>query len=508
MRFGLFVRFGIVSLVLFFGGAQARANHYPKDVLPKIIREDAPPSRALFNSAIRPRFPRVLRVFAQSEVKVLVQQGPLKNRINLTIVGDGYTDVEKEKFFADANRTVQELFGATTFKSYLSLFNVFAVFVASHESGITDLVHKDTALGLYRDPPGSKRAIMPGNPRAIDAAIGLAPATDFPILLANDDFYGGLGGAYAITTRSLESGAMVLRHELGHNFGAVGEEYDAGYVYTGANNSPSHHVSWPQWLSGPVQGNEAQFLNGAYLWAKMGPEPIHVDFNFPNPSGQGPFHFSTIISGVGWATPDDVRILLDGNRVDYRGVFTKDRSFFSLNLNQTLAPGNHRLDFQENIPGDHVLAFAELFALAANYDPTPNHIDAYATFYDNGREAGYRPTHDSCLMRDMRSKEFCAIDKENMWSRFLNRISLIDQIAISPTKDVELKTPNLAGLETAWFRLNSNGSATELPELRNLHQWHAAQAPLGRYKVMVRFRTSEVRVYTKRFDAEASFELR
>ena len=49
--------------------------------------------------------------------------------------------------------------------------------------------------------------------------------------------WGGLGGRYAITTRSLTSGSMVLRHELGHNFSNVGEEYDGGQVYSGANFS-------------------------------------------------------------------------------------------------------------------------------------------------------------------------------------------------------------------------------------------------------------------------------
>jgi len=63
-----------------------------------------------------------------SDVRVLVNQGPKENRINLTILGDGYTIGEREKFFEDCARTVHGLFETPTFKSYLPLFNVYAVF--------------------------------------------------------------------------------------------------------------------------------------------------------------------------------------------------------------------------------------------------------------------------------------------------------------------------------------------------------------------------------------------
>jgi hypothetical protein len=123
-------------------------------------------------------------------------------------------------------------------------FNVYAVFVPSKVSGIGDGSPKDTAFRLYRDPAGSKRGIMPGNESALVRAMNMAPATDYPIVLANDDYYGGLGGRWAISTRSRATGLMVLRHELGHNFGEVGEEYDNGYVYRGANASRSIRVPW------------------------------------------------------------------------------------------------------------------------------------------------------------------------------------------------------------------------------------------------------------------------
>ena len=146
------------------------------------------------------------------EVRSFVTDGPISNRIHLTILGDGYTQNEKEKFFADAKRITENLFTESTFDSYLPLFQVHAVFVASNESGLGDGSPKDTAFELYRTPKGSKRAIYPGNQSALERALAYAPKTDYPIVIANDDFYGGLGGRYAISTRSEKSGMIVLRH--------------------------------------------------------------------------------------------------------------------------------------------------------------------------------------------------------------------------------------------------------------------------------------------------------
>lgn len=64
--------------------------------------------------------------------------------------------------------------------------------------------------GIYATNPSTARAICNG--------IG-KDACDFPALIGNDDYYGGLGGEFVITTKSTTSGTIALRHELGHNFG-------------------------------------------------------------------------------------------------------------------------------------------------------------------------------------------------------------------------------------------------------------------------------------------------
>lgn len=54
---------------------------------------------------------------------------------------------------------------------------------------------------------------------------------DYPSIIGNDDYYGGLEGEFVISTKSNRTGTVVLRHEMGHNFVYVGEEYDNGNTF-------------------------------------------------------------------------------------------------------------------------------------------------------------------------------------------------------------------------------------------------------------------------------------
>ncbi len=437
-----------------------------------------------------------------SEMRIIRQQGSSDNRIDLTILGDGYTLAEKEKFFEDVEWTVKGLFETATFASYLPLFNVYAVFVPSTDSGIGDGSPKNTAFKLYRNPRGSKRGIMPGDEWALSQAVRMAPATDYPIVLANDDYYGGLGGRWAISTRSRISGLKVLRHELGHNFGEVGEEYDNGYVYSGANSSGSSRVSWTQWLDDPkrVDVHEAQLLSGDYVWQDLGRSSYTRNFTLPSNTQTLDFD----LSSVGWSTPNDVHVELDGELQALEGHFHADRSFFNFSKSN-FAPGSqHTINIKENInDGDNVLGFALAYAMPASYDFTLNKVGAFATYDTYGRKS-YRPTHKSCIMKDMELEHFCAIDQENMWIKFLEEVSLIDSLS-STAPEIVLSTQNIDDLSIQWFK--KQGSAwTELENLRGLKRIASASLESGAaYKVVVKLDTPEVRKELRIFEKSVDF---
>lgn len=424
--------------------------------------------------------------FPNSEVKELVKTGSDENRIVLVIIGDGYTLEEKQKYFDDVNRMVDDLFKEVTFKSYLPLFNIYAVYTPSNDSGITDLIEKDTAFSLYRAPKGSKRGIMPGDRLAMERALNLASnKVDYPIVIANDDYYGGLGGRYAITTRSLNSGSMVLRHELGHNFSNVGEEYDGGQVYSGANFSRSPSVPWKHWIEGEVEVHKAKFLTGAYVWKDLTNSDFVDSFFFPNAPGHT---FSMKLSSVGWTNSEEVRVLLDGKELELDGVFTKDRSFFNT-VRTELGSGQHEIRVHDHSQdGDNVLAYANAYAFPKNYNFKPNVVGAFNVFDAYSEERGFRPTHNQCLMRNMRSKVFCPVDQENIWLRFFKVVNLIDNVKVG--EKVRIETVELPGLEIRWFKRGFWGNEEELTELRGKREVKLAK---GKYLAQVEFKTKEIR---------------
>jgi hypothetical protein len=476
-----------------------------------LISDETAKTLSLFNHSLLNERVQI----AGSELRTIVEQGPAANRICLTFLGDGYTEAQKDRFFEDVARLTQDIFGESTFASYLPLFNVYAVFTPSRDSGITDGSNrKQTAFGLYRSPAGSKRAIMPGNTGALETAIRLAPKTDYPIVIANDDYYGGLGGRYAITTRSIESGKIVLRHELGHNFGNVGEEYDGGQVYSGANSSRSStNPSWSHWVDGNSRAYEMKMLDGQYLWQNLSTGPVRSRLNFPAPNAKGAYWFDVNISSVGWESPQDVVILLDGQKVDVEGRYTSDRSFFKVVLNRSLMPGEHTLEIRDGgVDSNNVLAFANLYAYEGDYEFNGKY-GAFMTYDTNGRMS-YRPTHEQCLMRDMTTPHFCAVDQENMWIRFLDRSTLIDSLEIvkdpaGSSRSVVLSTPDLKGLEIRWsLRASPTSAERELVEFRDQKQF-VLSPDLNPNELVarVRFVTPEVRKPSAKFSAERTVRI-
>jgi hypothetical protein len=135
-----------------------------------------------------------------------VISGPALNRIDILVMGDGYTVSERQKYIQDVKRLVSDMFTDETFRPVLPLLNIRAVFRASLESGIgTGGNPKKTAFGLFRK--GTElRGIEVYNSldaRAVCKNAGESKC-DYPMIIGNDAFYGGLGGEFVIGTRYIE----------------------------------------------------------------------------------------------------------------------------------------------------------------------------------------------------------------------------------------------------------------------------------------------------------------
>lgn len=97
-----------------------------------------------------------------AEIQKIVYGGDEANRIDVVFMGDGYVADERDQFFDDIRRLTTDMFNGDTFRSYLPLFNIWAVYVESVESGIGYDGPKDTAFRLYRTA-GQLRGVFTAN---------------------------------------------------------------------------------------------------------------------------------------------------------------------------------------------------------------------------------------------------------------------------------------------------------------------------------------------------------
>ena len=122
--------------------------------------------------------------------------GVADNRVDLVIVGDGYTAGEMGTFHEDAGRISDSLFRYEPFTSYENYFRITAVEVISNESGVDNdtqrTISRDTALDMSYWCGGTERLLCVNVGKAYAAAAS-APDIDQVIAIANSTKYGGAG---------------------------------------------------------------------------------------------------------------------------------------------------------------------------------------------------------------------------------------------------------------------------------------------------------------------------
>jgi len=199
----------------------------------------------LWTVRVDPKAPWVDRAPSPSGVKVWAVQenGPPAEKVDLLLIGDGYTAAEREKWRGDARRLAESLFAVSPFRERRRDFNVWAIDVASDESGVSRLsdgVQRRSALRATYDAFGSERYVL-----AFDDArwreIAAAAPYDFIEIVVNDRKYGGGGihNLYATVSADNAFTPYVFVHEFGHHFAGLGDEYyTSPDVYEAATGRP------------------------------------------------------------------------------------------------------------------------------------------------------------------------------------------------------------------------------------------------------------------------------
>lgn len=175
----------------------------------------------------------------------LFVNGPPESKVDLLVIGEGYTAAEEPKFVADVKRLTGLLFGKyEPFTSRKSDFNVRLLHLPSEKSGVfrpSSKIWRRTPLSTQYDIFGSERYMLTVDDRALRNAASAAPY-DFVEILVNDSRYGG-GGIYADQSTAAAGTAWaeyIFVHEFGHHFAGLADEYytsDVAYE-TGAADRP------------------------------------------------------------------------------------------------------------------------------------------------------------------------------------------------------------------------------------------------------------------------------
>jgi hypothetical protein len=169
------------------------------------------------------------KMAAPGRVLEIERNGEPSVKVDLLILGDGYTAAEQGKFERDARRLATTLFQTSPFKERRKDFNVWALSPTATESGISRPstgVHRDSPLGATYDAFGSERYVLTFDNRAFRRAASFAPY-DFVEILVNNRTYGGGGIFNLYSTVAADSAwsAYVFVHEFGHHFAALADEY-------------------------------------------------------------------------------------------------------------------------------------------------------------------------------------------------------------------------------------------------------------------------------------------
>lgn len=198
------------------------------------------------------------------ETVPLINNGAKEKRINMVVLGDGFTADQQDDYIANATTLVNYLFNKQPFAQYKNYFNVYAIKVISAETGVK---HPGTAvdvtepqipvsnpnnfLGTTFDAGGTHRCVYSNTLNKVTNVLASnVPDFDIAFVLGNSPEYGGCGGTYAFLSKHT-SANEILVHELGHSFGKLADEY----WFAGTGESPNKTTDnnpatnrWKNWI--------------------------------------------------------------------------------------------------------------------------------------------------------------------------------------------------------------------------------------------------------------------
>ena len=167
----------------------------------------------------------------------LHESGDPAKKLDLLILGDGYTARERAKFERDARRLVGVLFNTTPFKERQHDINVWGLVPPAPRSGVSrpsQHIYRRSPVGATYDAFDSERYVLTFDNKAFRDIAANAPY-DVVEILVNSATYGGGGifGLYSTVSADSVWAPYIFVHEFGHHIAGLADEYytsDVAYL--------------------------------------------------------------------------------------------------------------------------------------------------------------------------------------------------------------------------------------------------------------------------------------
>lgn len=155
--------------------------------------------------------------------------GDPHNRVDIVILGEGYTSNDKRKFENDVKYFTNVFMTHEPYQSVTTRFNIYGVLKPSEESGIDEPesgLFKNSVLSCTFSSMGSERYILTEDNKTVRDLAAHVPY-DAIYIMVNHSRYGG-GGIYNLFctfTSDNQFKDYLFLHEFGHSFAGLADEY-------------------------------------------------------------------------------------------------------------------------------------------------------------------------------------------------------------------------------------------------------------------------------------------
>ena len=163
-----------------------------------------------------------------------INNGEPQYKVDIVIIGEGYTAKEEEKFRKDLDYYITLFFSTEPYKSNKDKFNITGIIPFSEESGNDEPrkgIYKNTVLNSSFNLFDLERYMLIEDYKTLQDVACRVPF-DAIMVMVNTNRYGG-GAIYnfqTVFTADNEWKEYVFLHEFGHSFAGLADEYYSSSV--------------------------------------------------------------------------------------------------------------------------------------------------------------------------------------------------------------------------------------------------------------------------------------